>query len=171
MSPKPIIRTKVEGEIKIADAKIVFRNFKGERGTYNAKGQRNFCVLIDPDVAEDLKNIGWNIKVLKPRTEEDEPQPYLQVKVSYDNIPPQITLVTSRNKRILDDSTVSILDWAEIKKVDLIIRPYNYEVQGKSGVAAYVKTMYVTIVEDEFAAKYENVPDSAQAALLEDKID
>jgi hypothetical protein len=169
--PKGKLEARVQTEIKIGNAQIRFKNFEGKAGTFNAKGQRNFCVLIDDDIAVDLKNIGWNIKYLKPREEDEKPQAYLQVKVSYGNIPPMITLVTSRSKKILEEKDVHILDWAEIKKVDLIIRPYNWEAQEKKGVAAYVKTMYVTIVEDEFASKYENVPDSAQTVLLEEEGD
>lgn len=156
----------VENNIRIEGAKIGFRNFSGEEGRFNPKGRRNFCVFLEEDIAKDMEKEGWNVKWLQPREEGDEPQAYLQVKVVFGKIPPKIVLVTGRGKTRLDEDTVNILDWAEIQNVDLVIRPYNWEVNGSTGVSAYIKTMYVTLREDEFESKYYDVPDSAASAMM-----
>lgn len=148
----------VNRNLTIENAHIIFRNFSGEPSKYNRKGDRNFCVLLDADIASELKNDGWTIRYLKPRDEDDAPQAYMQVKVSFDNIPPQVVMVTSKNKKALNDENIEMLDWAELERVDLIIRPYNWSVDGKSGVKGYLKTGYFTIAEDEFAGRYEDIP-------------
>lgn len=155
----------VNKNIVIENARIGFRNFSGKEGKFNPAGRRNFCVFLETDLAKELESDGWNIRWLQPRDESEEPQAYLQVAVSFDNIPPKIILVTKKSKTPLDETSVDILDWAEIDNVDLIIRPYNWDVNGKGGVKAYIKTMYVTIVEDEFESKYYDVPDSAANSL------
>ena len=160
--------SKQSNNIVIENAKIGFRNFSGAAGKFNPAGRRNFCVFLEEDLATVLEEDGWNVRWLQPREEEESPTPYLQAAVNYDNIPPKIVLITSRGKTILDESNVSLLDWAEVENVDLILNPYHWDVGGKSGIKAYVKSMYVTITEDELEHKYLDVPDSASNTLASD---
>lgn len=145
------------GNITVENARIIFRNFAGKESKFNTKGKRNFCLVIDNEEAEQLKEEGWNIKYLKPRDPDEEPQAYVQVSVEYGNFPPNIWLIAGNKKTKLDEDTVASLDYAEIENIDLIIRPYTWEVNGKGGIKAYVKNMYVTIVENEFEKKYRDL--------------
>lgn len=156
--------SKEVGRVVIEDAPIRFRNFSGKEGQFNRAGDRNFSVLLDQDTAKEMVEDGWNVKQLKPREEGDLPQDYISVKVNFGagRRPPRIVLITSRGKTTLGEDDVNILDWADISKVDLIIRPYQWEVSGKTGIAAYLYSIFATINEDELDLKYADVPDSAQ---------
>jgi hypothetical protein len=153
--------------VTIENAQIRFRNFSGKEGQFNAKGERNFAVLLDKELATRMIEDGWNVKQLKPRDEGDEPQDYVQVKVSWANVAPRVVLVTSKGRTNLGEDDVNILDFAEIKNVDLIIHPSSWVIpargnqEEKSGVKAYLHTLFVTIEESVLDLKYADVPDSA----------
>ena len=138
------------------NAKIVHRNFAGRVDQYNKDGKRTFSLVIEnPDDAEKLIEEGWYVKRFKPRDDQDEPGYFLPVTVSYKAYPPKIYLVSKGNVRLLREDEVGNIDDYEIENVDITIRPYCWEASGKEGVRAYLKTMYVTLVEDDFAYKYQ----------------
>lgn len=139
----------------VENAHIIFRNFAGNEDHYNAKGNRNFCLLLDPESAEGMKAQGWNVKFLKPRDETEAPHPYVKVNVAYRNSPPNIYMIDALtgNKTRVSEENVNQLDTADIQKLDIEVNPWEYEA-GK--VSGYLKTMYATIRSDPFAAKYAN---------------
>lgn len=139
---------------------IIFRNFAGKEGRFNQEGRRNFAVLLDDSVAHKMAEDDWNVKWLQPRNEDEEesPQAYLPITINFSGFrPPRIVLITSRGRTHLDEGTVEMLDWADIVNVDLIVRPYAWEVGGKSGISAYLQSMYVTIDEDPLERKYSEL--------------
>lgn len=154
-----------EGTVVIEDARLVFRNFAGKEQQYNREGDRNFSVLLDDGVAENMLEDGWNIKYLKPRPGDDDgddegdtpAQAYLQVTVGYKGRPPKIAVITSRGRTNIGEDEIEMLDWADIKTADLIVRPYEWAVNGKTGVKAYLKSLFVTIDEDYLERKYADL--------------
>lgn len=144
-----------KGILQIDEARIIFRNFRGEGSKFNREGERNFALIIpNQEIADELIDEGWNIKIKPPREEGDEPFMYLPIKVKFNNNGPHIYLVSGRNRRKLDEEVVGMIDDLDIESVSLDIRPYNWEVNGKTGRTAYLQSMEVIQNIDRFAAKY-----------------
>ena len=144
-----------------------FKNFSGEERKYNPAGSRNFAVQLEPGLAQQMLDDGWNIKYLQPRDEGDDGVHFLRVKVKFNQFPPRVVLVTSRGRTQLPEDMVGMLDWIDIANVDMIVRPYAHDFQG-GGIAAYLKSIYVTVAEDDLEKKYANVPElTHQAAPLQ----
>lgn len=143
--------------VVLEDVQLRFRNFAGRPGMYNDEGDRNFAVLLPTHIADELARDGWNVKLLKAREEGEEDQPYLSVRVFFGNYPPTIKMITDRGTTLLDEESVEVLDWVDIKQVDLIIRPHNWSFGGKTGVKAYLKDLYITIIENPLEVKYSDI--------------
>ena len=143
------------GILQIDDAKIMFRNFRGEGDKFNREGDRNFVLIIPTEeIADALSKEGWNVKIKDPREEGDTPFMYLPVKVKFNDRGPQVYLRTGDKVNRLDEESVAILDDVDILSVNMDIRPYDWEVNGKTGRTAYLQSIEVIQEVDRFAARY-----------------
>jgi hypothetical protein len=146
--------------ILLEDARVIFRNFTGEERLYNAEGNRNFTLVLPEDVGQAMLLDGWNVKRLKPRGPDEEGDLSLKVKVSFKGrSKPKASLVTlSRNARTpLDEDMFDMLDYADAGKIDVIIRPYDWDVNGKQGRTAYLSNIVMVLNEDELELKYSHL--------------
>lgn len=152
---------KVEN-IKIEGAQLIFKNFSGKVSQYNKDGDRTVGVLLPDEIAANAEAVGWNVKYLKPR--KDDPteyrQPYLPTKICWKFYPPKVELIDSFGRTPLVEETIDQLDWLDIQNVDIVIRPYRYaSINGNPpGIAAYIKSLYVTVNDDGFEEKYGDLP-------------
>ena len=142
------------GILQIDDARIIYRNFSGVGSKFNREGDRNFAVYIgDEDIANELRDRGWNVKIKPPREDGDDPFMFLPVKIKFNDRGPSVYLVTGNKKTPLNENTVSCLDDIDILSVDLDIRPYDWDVNGKTGRTAYLQSIWVTQEVDRFASR------------------
>lgn len=151
--------------------KVLFPNFRGEKGTYNEQGDRTFSVLIDDlDEAEALLAEGWALKPLK--NEEGEVDAYhLPVKINFNSRrPPRIWKVAlEQNRKIqLTERTVEMLDYLSIDYIDVDLNPYEWSVRDQFGVKAYCQAMYVVIEETVLDRKYAELNDSGMPNFSEE---
>ncbi len=142
-----------------------FKNFSGTaRPPYTPAGKRSFHVVLSDSVAEKLRNDGWNVKTLASRDEEDPDIQYIKVSVGFSSgsEPPFVVMKTANKTVKLTEKTIGQLDSAEIKQVNLVIRPYDlskYSLAGPTRVTGYLKSMEVTIEEDDIQSRYSGLED------------
>ncbi len=134
-----------------------YKNFSGRKGQYNRSGQRSFCLVLTPEMAEQLRAQGWNVRLRAPRDEGDSPVYYVSINVSYGNEyygDPIVVRITNSTRVELTEATIGQLDEDEILTADVKIRPHvSMSDDGQRRVKGYLKEMYVT-VEESLADKY-----------------
>lgn len=141
--------------LQIDDARIIYRNFAGVGSKFNREGDRNFAVVIpNKETADKLLDEGWNVKVKPPRDEDDEPFMFLPVKIKFNDRGPSVYLRSGSRNIKLNEETIECLDNIDILSVDLDIRPYNWDVNGKTGRTAYLQAIHVTQEVDRFADRF-----------------
>lgn len=157
-------------KINIPDCQITFRNLAGRPTEWNKQGGvRSFAAILNPVQAQQLIDMGFDVKQFINKETGEAGDYYLKVKVNFRNddagnlIAPFIYTVDeiTKKKTLLTPITAGVVDRADIASVDLTITPYYYEVRGTKGISAYCHKMYVNIVADEFEKKYAIYDDNA----------
>lgn len=141
--------------LQIEDARIIYRNFAGVGSKYNREGDRNFAVIIpNEEIANKLVEDGWAVKIKPPRDEDDSPFMYLPVKIKFNNRGPAAYVKSGSSVQRLNEDTIGMLDEIDIQSVDMDLRPYDWEVNGKTGRSAYLQAINVIQNIDRFGAQY-----------------
>lgn len=150
------INFRQDGILEINDARIIYRNFRGEGSKFNREGDRNFAVIIpDEDIKEALVEAGWNVKIKDPREGYDEPFMFLPVKIKFNSRGPAAYISSPGTRPVtLDEESIGMIDEIDIASVNLDIRPYDWDVNGKQGRTAYLQAIDVIQNIDRFGARY-----------------
>ena len=144
------------GILQIEDARIIYRNFAGIGSKYNREGDRNFAVIIpNQEIADELIADGWAVKIKPPRDDDDSPFMYLPVKVKFNNRGPAAYVKSGNSVQRLNEDTIGMLDEIDIQSVDMDLRAYDWEVNGKTGRSAYLQAINVIQNIDSFGAQYQ----------------
>ena len=145
------------GILQIDNCRIVYRNFAGRGDKFNREGDRNFAIVIpDEDLANRLIDEGWNVKIKEGRDPDEGPFMRLPVKVKFTDYGPTVYLNSAGNVVKLNEESIGCLDNIEIETVNMDIRPYDWDVNGRTGRTAYLQSMEVIQRIDRFAARYGN---------------
>lgn len=134
-----------------------FRNFAGRGDQYNRDGDRNFHIGLSEEQAQALLADGLNVKVREARDEGGEDTYILKVAVSWKVKAPRIYTVAGNKQTALSEDLVAILDDTFITYADVVIEASEWEVNGKTGVKAYLSKAYFTIEQDDLDLKYAHL--------------
>ena len=144
--------------VSIENTRFIFEtNFSGDpRRDKFGSDKRYANIIVPEELAEELIDEGFNIKMTKPREGDEEefvPTYYVAIKLAYRNRngepkqwPPKVLLVVEDSVTELDEESVDCIDYAWIDRVNVVLNKYESE-RGKS---LYIKTLEVfQRVEDD----------------------
>lgn len=108
-------------------------------------------------IADRLATEGWNVKIRDPKEEFDNPFIFLPVKIKFNDRGPRVYLVSGNNTNNISEDMVSMLDNIDIITTSMDIRPYDWDVNGKTGRTAYLQVIEVVQNVDRFAERYNSI--------------
>ena len=143
------------GNLTLEDAKFWGRpNFSGDPEADRFKDpRRKFTIQIPNEVADELRNMGWNVKTTIPENEDQEPISSLKVMIDEDRSDVWVIMGEEREK--LTKETMGLLDRSRIDNLDMEIRAWEYNPEEHPDeYSARLVTLVAVIRPNLLAAKY-----------------
>jgi len=153
-----VVNERGKEQLVIDDAELRFHNFAGAQTEYNAKGNRNIDVILpDKDMAVIMGEKGWNVKIRKPRNEDEEPYYTLNVKINMESRwPPKIFMVNNYRQIQYDAEMLDDLDNVPMTDIGLVINGSEWENERFGhGIKAYLDQLYFRERPGIFGNKYD----------------
>lgn len=156
-------------DINITEGKIAYSNFSGSPTQYNPEGgKRSVTFVIPDDIADELINEGWPVR--KQEFDDGTSRYLLDAAFLFrtrNGQPrdPKIFIVRDNRLIHVTEDTADALDRADIVSVDAVIAASYWEYAGRSGIKAYINSMYLTIKENPIDEKYRKMMEEAEAGI------
>ena len=148
----------MNNSVIIENAQLFFKNFSGRVDNYNRDGKRYFNVYIDdPEIAQQMNEDGWRIRVRQPRNEGEVARNYIKVFVSYRFGNPDIIRRVNGVDYALGEDQVGILDGDIITSALVQFHPASKDKSPDGLYSAYLDKMVAFVEEDEFDKKYREI--------------
>jgi len=148
-------------DLEIENADVFRLNLGGNERTdsrgkvVNKGGTRNLCIRLDNEIAEQMRDEGWNVKILPPREDGDEAHYFISAEVRFRPMRPSIYLVSGNKKTLLDEDTIECLDNSRFKEVSLRIHPRVWvNDNGEEKIKAFLSEAYFVVNLSNIGRKF-----------------
>ena len=157
----------------LTNADILFRNFAGVEKQYNNAGDRNFCVRLDEQIANELASMDIPVKILEPRDEDGEPLRFIKVKIKDfsklysanvgQHWPEDMPLAERKEKQKLSEASYYSLDDANVQTAWITVSIYRWTMGSgankKSGTSLSLSEGFFKVEPNELEAQFFGIPD------------
>lgn len=138
----------------LEDARFFGRpNFSGEEDQFK-DSRRKFNVLIPDELADQLRDIGWNVKTLIPTDEQKaegmENLSFLKVMIDMNDDPTkgaQVYMKMGETLEQMSPANVGLMDRARFVDIGMEIRAWEYDPQDKPGQYSARLVKFVGVME------------------------
>jgi len=154
-----VITRMVDGNLRVENAVVIFRNFGGNPTNFNPQGgKRTFSLCLPKEWADILKQDGWNVK--ERQFDEGETIYHTEIVVNENSqYPPKLYLLSEfmgkKTMTMLQPEQYKKLDQDMIVNMDLEIHPFEHGRGVAGSKKGYLKNLWATLQSvNDFGGKY-----------------